>query len=118
MIPTSHNQGGIRQGLTLALDGYPELDHGLGATPIYQDLVQLFAKSGIVFSNSNDFQFRRYFSATFAQDTKDKLKRFAYPNAFESMLSREQIEAELHFLSRSAQTAKTRCKCRLFQKPL
>ncbi len=50
LMPTT--EGGLRAfyDLTLALDGYAGLEHSFPIYPIYEDVVRLFAESGIVYT--------------------------------------------------------------------
>jgi len=50
LMPTT--EGGLRMmyDLTLMLDGYPGLEHSLPIYPIYEDVVQLAAESGIAYT--------------------------------------------------------------------
>src|SRR5260370_34642857 len=79
MIPDSHTS--LRQTFTLALDGYPEGDHGLGQTPLYEDFIQFFARTGIVLSNANGQGLLSYFSDQLQLTRADRLVKVIPPNA-------------------------------------
>jgi hypothetical protein len=50
IMPTTEGALDQRYDLTMALDGYPGQEHALPVTPLYKDVVTLFAKSGIAYT--------------------------------------------------------------------
>jgi Tol biopolymer transport system component len=46
LMPTTEGSLNIRQNLNETIDGYPGLEHSLPISPVYQDMVTLFAASG------------------------------------------------------------------------
>ncbi|MEX2531824.1 MAG: amidohydrolase family protein [Gemmatimonadota bacterium] len=47
LMPTTEAGIDYKLDITHALDGYPGIEHNLPITPIYEDVVQLFAESGV-----------------------------------------------------------------------
>jgi hypothetical protein len=47
IMPTTEGALDFKLDLTHAMDGYPGIEHALPIAPIYDDVVQLFAKSGL-----------------------------------------------------------------------
>jgi WD40 repeat protein len=85
MVPVSHAQGGIQHYLYYIMDGYPEVDHDIGEAPLYKDVIELFARSGTVLSNSNGRYFRPYYAAHLDSAEWKKLQTFATPAGFEEI---------------------------------
>src|SRR6185503_8236794 len=50
IMPTTEGALDFRYDMTMALDGYPGQEHSLPITPLYKDVVQLFAQSGIAYT--------------------------------------------------------------------
>jgi Tol biopolymer transport system component/imidazolonepropionase-like amidohydrolase len=50
LMPTTEGSLNIRLNLNETLDGYPGLEHSLPIHPLYQDVVELFAATGRVYS--------------------------------------------------------------------
>ncbi len=50
LMPTTEGSLNIRQNITETIDGYPGLEHSLPIFPIQEDLVQLFAETGRVYT--------------------------------------------------------------------
>jgi len=50
LMPTTEGGLDFKMNLTLMLDGYPGLEHSLPITPLFQDVVQLTARSGITYT--------------------------------------------------------------------
>jgi Tol biopolymer transport system component len=50
IMPTTEGGLDFKMNLTLMVDGYPGLEHNLPITPLYQDVVQLAVRSGIVYT--------------------------------------------------------------------
>ncbi len=50
LMPTAEGGLDFKMNLTLAMDGYPGLEHSLPITPLYRDAVELFARSGITYT--------------------------------------------------------------------
>ena len=81
LMPTT--EGGLRAqyDLTLALDGYSGLEHSFPIYPIYDDVVTLFAESGIVYTPTLLVAYggpwaENYWYATEAPHDDPKLARF------------------------------------------
>ena len=50
IMPTTEGALDFRYDMTMALDGYPGQEHSLPITPLYKDVVQLYAQSGITYT--------------------------------------------------------------------
>ncbi len=50
LMPTTEGGLDMEMNLTLAIDGYPGLEHSLPIHPLYRDVVQLFAQAGITYT--------------------------------------------------------------------
>jgi Tol biopolymer transport system component len=50
LMPTTEGGLDFKMNLTIAMDGYPGHEHSLPIMPLYQDVVQLFARSGITYT--------------------------------------------------------------------
>ncbi|HWO89256.1 MAG TPA: amidohydrolase family protein [Gemmatimonadales bacterium] len=50
LMPTTEGGLDFKMDLTLMIDGYPGLEHNLPITPIYEDVAQLAARSGITYT--------------------------------------------------------------------
>jgi len=50
LMPTTEGSLNIRQNITETIDGYPGLEHSLPIFPVQDDLVQLFAETGRVYT--------------------------------------------------------------------
>ena len=50
IMPTTEGALDFRYDLTMAIDGYPGQEHALPVTPLYKDVVGLFAQSGITYT--------------------------------------------------------------------
>ena len=49
-MPTTEGGLDFKMNMTIAMDGYPGHEHSLPIMPLYQDAVELFAKSGITYT--------------------------------------------------------------------
>ncbi len=50
LMPTTEGGLDMEYDLTLAIDGYPGLEHSLPIFPLYKDVIELVARSGIVYT--------------------------------------------------------------------
>ncbi len=50
LMPTTEGGLDLEYNLTMAIDGYPGQEHSLPIYPLYEDVVQLFAQTGITYS--------------------------------------------------------------------
>lgn len=50
LVTTTEGMGDLRMNLTAAMDGYDGLEHNLTALPVYKDVIELFASSGITYT--------------------------------------------------------------------
>jgi hypothetical protein len=67
--------------LTIAMDGYPGHEHALPIMPLYQDVVELYAKSGITYTPTLLVSYGGPFSENYFYETYDihdipKVRRF------------------------------------------
>lgn len=81
MIPTTEGAADAKQNLTHALDGFSGNEHAIPDVPLYKDIVQLFAQSGITYTPTLLVAFGGPFPIyrMFADDPPtriDKLRRF------------------------------------------
>jgi hypothetical protein len=49
-MPTTEGGLDFKMNMTIAMDGYPGHEHSLPITPLFKDVVELFAKSGITYT--------------------------------------------------------------------
>jgi Tol biopolymer transport system component len=50
IMPTTEGALDFRYDMTMAIDGYPGQEHALPITPLYKDVVSLFAQTGIAYT--------------------------------------------------------------------
>ena len=50
LMPTTEGGLDLEYNLTMAIDGYPGQEHAMPIYPLYEDVVQLFAQTGITYS--------------------------------------------------------------------
>lgn len=50
LMPTTEGGLDFKMDLTIAMDGYPGLEHSLPITPLRQDVIELMARSGITYT--------------------------------------------------------------------
>lgn len=50
LMPTTEGGLDFKMNMTIAMDGYPGHEHSLPITPLFKDVVELFAKSGITYT--------------------------------------------------------------------
>jgi Tol biopolymer transport system component len=83
LMPTLEGGLDLKLNLTQMIDGYPGLEHTLPVTPLYKDVVELTARSGIVYTPTLLVQYggpwaENYFFENGADLHADrKLRRFA-----------------------------------------
>jgi imidazolonepropionase-like amidohydrolase/Tol biopolymer transport system component len=79
---TATNEGDYNTAmdLTMALDGYPAFEHPMPATPQFDDVAQLIARSGLIQTPTLAVHFRfRYFLRRDDVWTNPKMRRFLPP---------------------------------------
>ncbi len=102
LIVTSEGGADAKMNLTFALDGFSGTEHAVPLVPHYKDIVQLFAQSGISYTQTLLVSFGGPFAADhfFAEGTglKDKkLHRFMPSDLIEQRISRSRkVEPDLH----------------------
>ncbi|MCG8469219.1 MAG: amidohydrolase family protein [Gemmatimonadetes bacterium] len=93
LMPTT--EGGLRAmyDLTLAIDGYSGLEHSFPIYPLYKDVIELFAKSGIVYTPTLLVAYggpwaENYWFATENPHDDEKLARFTPHAALDAVTRR------------------------------
>ena len=81
LMPTTEGGLDFKLELTHVLDGYPGVEHSLPVTPVYEDVVQLFARSGTVHTPTLLVSYggpfgENYFYVTENVHDDPKLRRF------------------------------------------
>ena len=81
LTPTTEGGSNFTMNLTLAQDGYAGLEHSLPISPFYDDVVQLGATSGMVYTPTFIVAYggpsgRQYYLTNTPMDEIDRLKRF------------------------------------------
>jgi imidazolonepropionase-like amidohydrolase/WD40 repeat protein len=80
---TSHGEE-LKQLIQNAVDGYGGFEHPVHAVPLYRDVRELLAKTGITLSHANSYNgFEMYYGWQINQDAKAKLERTFPPNSFQ-----------------------------------
>jgi Tol biopolymer transport system component len=81
LMPTLEGGLDLKLNLTQILDGYPGLEHTLPIMPLYKDVVQLVAQSGIVYTPTLLVQYGGPWAENYFYETTDvhddkKMRRF------------------------------------------
>lgn len=84
IMPTTEGAGDMKMNLTHAIDGFSGMEHNLPIFPLYRDTLELFARSGIVYSTTMLVGYglyggpsaQEYFSYTTEVHDDPKLRRF------------------------------------------
>ncbi len=85
LMPTTEGGLDFKMNLTFALDGYPGHEHALPIMPLYKDVVELYAKSGITWTPTLLVSYGGPFSENYFYEHYDihdmpKVRRF-FPHA-------------------------------------
>jgi len=81
LMPTTEGGLDFKMNLTIAMDGYPGHEHALPIMPLFQDVVELYAKSGITYTPTLLVSYGGPFSENFFYEKYDihdmpKVRRF------------------------------------------
>jgi Tol biopolymer transport system component len=81
LMPTLEGGLDLKLNLTQIMDGYPGLEHTLPITPLYKDVVQLVAESGVTYTPTLLVQYggpwaENYFYETMDLHADRKMRRF------------------------------------------
>lgn len=81
LTPTTEGGSNFTMNMTLAQDGYAGLEHSLPISPFYEDVVQLGATSGMVYTPTFIVAYggpsgRQYYLTNTPMDQIDRLQRF------------------------------------------
>src|SRR5262249_8933779 len=81
LMPTNEGFGELRKAMTEAIDGYSGHEHGGPITPLFKDVIQLFAQSGITYTptllvSSVDPIAKSYWYERYNIHDDPKLRRF------------------------------------------
>jgi Tol biopolymer transport system component len=113
MMPTTEGGLDLKLNLTHAIDGFTGNEHSLPIVPLYEDVVRLFAESGIGYTPTLLVHYggpfaENYFYTTTEVHDDAKLRRFVPPNIIEANTRRVQWfrEDEYAFPETAAQAAK------------
>jgi len=94
LMPTLEGGLDLKLNLTQVLDGYPGLEHTLPIMPLYKDVIQLVAQSGIVYTPTLLVQYGGPWAENFFYESTDvhgdpKMRRFTpHKELDESVLRR------------------------------
>lgn len=80
LTPTTEGGKDFKMNLTLILDGYSGLEHWIDTTPLYRDVTELMARSGIAYTLTTNVELD-YFYRRYSIHDDAKLRRFV-PHAF------------------------------------
>lgn len=80
---TSHGSQSLKQMLMNAIDGYGGIEHGIHAAPLYADVRQLLARTGLTLAHTNWRGFEPYFARTLDPTTVARLQAWYPPPIFE-----------------------------------
>ena len=93
IMPTTEGGLDLKLNLTHAIDGYSGNEHSLPIVPLYKDVIELFAKSGIAYTPTLLVAYggpwaENYFYETTEVTNDDKLKHFVPENILENRTQR------------------------------
>ena len=93
IMPTTEGGLDLKLNLTHAIDGYSGNEHSLPIVPLYKDVVQVYAKSGIAYTPTLLVAYggpwaENYFYETTEVSTDRKLNRFVPENILENRTQR------------------------------
>jgi hypothetical protein len=95
LMPTTEGGGDLRLDLTHAIDGFSGNEHNLPVVPLYRDVVELMARSGIYYTptiqeNTGGPHAENYFFQTEKPHDDAKLRRFT-PHVFVDARTRRAV---------------------------
>ena len=93
LMPTLEGGLALKLNLTQVLDGYPGIEHTLPIMPLYKDVVQLVAQSGIVYTPTLLVQYGGPWAENYFYESTDvhgdrKMRRFAPHSDLDSTVLR------------------------------
>jgi Tol biopolymer transport system component/imidazolonepropionase-like amidohydrolase len=93
IMPTTEGGLDLKLNLTHAIDGYSGNEHSLPIVPLYKDVIELFAKSGIAYTPTLLVAYggpwaENYFYETTEVTNDEKLKHFVPENILENRTQR------------------------------
>jgi Tol biopolymer transport system component/imidazolonepropionase-like amidohydrolase len=93
IMPTTEGGLDLKLNVTHAIDGYSGNEHSLPIVPLYKDVVQVFAKSGIAYTPTLIVAYggpwaENYFYETTEVTNDEKLKHFVPENILENRTQR------------------------------
>ena len=96
IMPTTEGGLDLKLNLTHAIDGYSGNEHSLPIVPLYKDVVQLYAKSGIAYTPTLLVAYggpwaENYFYETTEVTNDAKLKHFVPENILENRTQRQAV---------------------------
>ncbi len=114
IMPTTEGGLMLKYDLTLAIDGYPGQEHSLPVAPMYQDVVNFFAQTGITYTPTLLVSYggpwaENFFYATEQPHDDAKLRRFTPHSELDAKSRRRNagwFMEEEHVFKRHAETAK------------
>jgi len=112
LMPTTEGGLDFKMNLTIAMDGYPGHEHALPLMPLFGDVVQLYAKSGITYTPTLLVSYGGPFSENFFYEKYDihdmpKVRRFFPHSEIDARAERRPWFRENQYVfSRIAEGAK------------
>ena len=111
MMPTTEGALDLKLDLTHAIDGFEGNEHALPIVPLYKDVVETFAKSGIFYTPTLLVAYggpwaENYFYETTEVHNDPKLRRFIPHNVLDNKaLRRPWFDKEEHVFPKLAESA-------------
>jgi Tol biopolymer transport system component/imidazolonepropionase-like amidohydrolase len=95
IMPTTEGGLDLKLNLTHAIDGYSGNEHSLPIVPLYKDVIEVFARSGIAYTPTLLVAYggpwaENYFYETTEVTNDEKLKHFVPENILENRTQRRQ----------------------------
>ena len=114
IMPTTEGGLILKYDLTMAVDGYPGQEHSLPVAPLYNDVVTLFAQTGITYTPTLLVSYggpwaENFYYATENPHNDPKLRRFTPHSDLDSRTRRRNagwFMEEEHVFKRHAEVAK------------
>lgn len=112
LMPTTEGGLDFKMNLTIAMDGYPGHEHALPIMPLFDDVVELYARSGITYTPTLLVSYGGPFSENYFYESYDihditKLRRFVpHPEIDARAERRPWFRANQYVFQRIAEGAK------------
>ena len=112
LIVTTEGGADAKMDITFALDGFSGNEHSVPIVPLYEDIVQLYAQSGISYTPTLLVSFGGPFAADHFLNNEiglkdEKLHRFMPPNLISQRVAQSnQVKPEQHIFPQVANGAK------------